>query len=49
MIERSGMTYTETTIEAERVALLEGEKRGDVLAWLTAPGIGHVEREWDDD
>lgn len=43
------MTYTETTLEAERVALLEGEKRGDVLAWLTGSNIGLIEREWDDD
>lgn len=42
------MNYLETTIQAERVALLEGERRGDVIAWLTSPIIGRVESEWDD-
>lgn len=43
------MTYTEATIQAERLALLHGEAQGDVLAWLTSPITGTIEREWDDD
>lgn len=42
------MTYTETTVQAERIALLEGEEKGDVLAWLTATSTGTIEKEWDD-
>lgn len=40
--------YTETSLEAERLALLTGEKRGDVLAWLTGPHIGTTDEEDDD-
>ena len=48
--EGSGvMTYTETAIQAERIAFQEGEEKGDVLAWLTAPTTGVIEREWDED
>ena len=43
------MTYTETAIQAERIAFQEGEEKGDVLAWLTAPTTGIIEREWDED
>lgn len=43
------MTYTLKTLEAERVSLLEGETKGDVLAWLTAPTTGTIEKEWDED
>jgi hypothetical protein len=48
--EGSGvMTYTLKTLEAERMSLLAGEERGDVLAWLTSPTMGVIEREWDED
>lgn len=42
-------TYTEAVLEAERVAFLNGEERGDVLSWLTGPNVGLIEREWDDE
>ena len=42
------MNYLETTIQAERVALLEGERRGDVISWLTGSNVGFIEREWDE-
>ena len=42
------MTYTITTLEAERLSLLNGEKRGDVIAWLTSPIMGTVEPEEDE-
>lgn len=37
------MTYTEMTVAAERIALLEGEDRGEVIAWLTSSNVGEVE------
>ena len=43
------MDFTETTLTAERVAFLNGESKGDVLAWLTSPIIGRVEKEWDEE
>lgn len=43
------MDYTETTLTAERLSLLEGEEKGDVLAWLTAPNIGHIGKDWDNE
>lgn len=41
--------YTDAVLEAERFSLFEGEDRGDVLAWLTSPQTGVIEKEWDDD
>lgn len=41
------MDYIERTLEAERVALLNGEERGDVIAWLTV--MGTIDNDWDDD
>lgn len=43
------MTYTELTLKAERMSLLEGEEKGDVLAWLTSPNTGMIPTDWDDD
>lgn len=43
------MTYTETALEAERVAFLNGEDRGDVIAWLTSTTTGHIPTDWDDE
>lgn len=43
------MTYTEQTLVAERFALLNGEKLGDVIAWLTGPNIGMIDEGEDDD
>ena len=43
------MTYTDLAAEAERLAFLNSETRGDVLAWLTSPGYGVIEKEWDDE
>ena len=37
-------TYTMTTLEAERIAFLNGEDRGDVIAWLTSTRMGVIER-----
>ena len=42
------MNYTAYTLEAERIALLNSESKGDVLAWLTAPNYGREEVEWDE-
>lgn len=39
--------YTETVLEAERMSLLSGEDKGDVLAWLTSSHTGVIERDWD--
>lgn len=41
------MTYTEQTLVAERFALLNGEDRRDVLAWLTSPYLGTTDEEDD--
>ena len=38
-------SYTGQVLEAERLALLNGESRGDVLAWLTSPNMGVIETE----
>lgn len=43
------MRYTEQTLLAEHMAFLNAEDRGDVLAWLTAPTTGTIEKEWDDE
>lgn len=41
------MDYTRTTLEAERLALLNSEARGDVIAWLTSPIMGVIHDEED--
>lgn len=41
-------SYTGQVLEAERLALLNGESRGDVLAWLTSPNMGVIESEDED-
>lgn len=41
--------YTDAVLAAERVALLNGEDRGDVISWLTGSNVGLIEREWDDE
>ena len=43
------MTFTITALEAERMALLNGEETGDVLAWLTSPITGTIPTDWDDE
>lgn len=41
--------YTETVLEAERMSLLSGEDKGDVLAWLTSTKTGVIPTDWDEE
>lgn len=34
---------------SEFVGYLSGEAPADVFAWMTAPNMGILEKEWDDD
>ena len=45
-MERS---LAEKQIESEKIGLIYKEKPEDVLAWITSPQMGTIEREWDTD
>lgn len=42
-------SLAEKQIESEKVGLIYKEKPEDVLAWITSPKMGTIEREWDEE
>jgi len=42
------MSFTELTLEAERLALLNDESKADLINWLTSPSMGLQQPDWDE-